>query len=80
MQVMCEALGLTLAGQRAFAGHQRGSCGSGQKSGAQAVELAKRGLTARDIVTRESFENAIIVHAAISGSTNAILHLPGHRP
>ena len=41
----------------------------------RAVELAKRGLTARDIVTRESFENAIIVHAAISGSTNAILHL-----
>ena len=47
-----------------------------RKAGAQAVELAKRGLTARDIVTRESFENAIIVHAAISGSTNAILHLP----
>ena len=33
-------------------------------------------MTPRDIVTRESFENAILVHAAISGSTNALLHLP----
>ena len=43
---------------------------------AQAVELARAGVTARDIVTKQSFENAIMVHAAISGSTNAILHLP----
>ena len=40
------------------------------------VELARAGVTARDIVTKQSFENAIMVHAAISGSTNAILHLP----
>lgn len=35
------------------------------------MELVKKGITAKDIVTKKSFENAIMVHAAISGSTNA---------
>ena len=35
-----------------------------------------QGLNARDIVTMKSFENAIMVHAAISGSTNSLIHLP----
>ena len=76
MQVMCEALGLTLPGSALLPATSADLVEVARKAGAQAVELAKRGLTARDIVTRESFENAIIVHAAISGSTNAILHLP----
>ena len=38
--------------------------------------MARSGLCARDIVTQKSFENAIMVHAAVSGSTNALLHLP----
>ena len=38
--------------------------------------MAVEGLTARDIVTEKSFENAVMVHAAISGSTNTLLHLP----
>ncbi|MEI3292709.1 MAG: dihydroxy-acid dehydratase [Thomasclavelia ramosa] len=46
------------------------------KAGKQIIKLAKMDLTARDIVTMKSFENAIIVHAAISGSTNSLLHLP----
>ena len=73
MQVMCEALGLTLPGSALLPATSADLVEVARKAGAQAVELAKRGLTARDIVTRESFENAIIVHAAISGSTNAIL-------
>ena len=36
----------------------------------------ERGIRAQDIVTKESFENAVMVHAAISGSTNATMHLP----
>jgi dihydroxy-acid dehydratase len=38
--------------------------------------MAKEGLRVRDMITLESFENAILVHAAISGSTNSLLHLP----
>ena len=42
------------------------------KAGKQIMELAKMGLKASDIVTMKSFENAIMVHAAISGSTNSL--------
>ena len=42
----------------------------------QLLELVKKGITAADIVTLKSFENAIMVHAAISGSTNAVMHIP----
>mgnify|MGYP003099142823 CR=1 FL=1 len=47
-----------------------------RKAGARAAQMAVEGLTARDIVTEKSFENAVMVHAAISGSTNTLLHLP----
>lgn len=40
------------------------------------MELVKAGLKVSDIVTMEAFENAIMVHAAISGSTNSLLHIP----
>ena len=46
------------------------------KAGLQVMELAKQGLKVSDIVTMKSFENAIMVHAAISGSTNSLLHIP----
>ena len=54
------------AGQRAFAGHQRGSCGSGQKSGRTGCGAGKARLDG------PRYRDA----GAISGSTNAILHLP----
>ena len=48
-----------------------------RRAGAQAVRLAQTPkMKPRDIVTKESFENAIMVHAAISGSSNALLHIP----
>ena len=47
-----------------------------RKAGARAAQMAVEGVTARDIVTEKSFENAVMVHAAISGSTNTLLHLP----
>ena len=43
----------------------------------QSVRLAKmKNMKPSDIVTMDSFENAILVHAAISGSTNCLLHIP----
>ena len=47
-----------------------------KKAGQQVMKLAQLGLRPRDIVTMDSFENAIMVHAAISGSTNSLLHIP----
>lgn len=76
MQVMCEALGLSLPGSALLPATCADLHQIAFNAGKQAVALAQSGLTARDIVTRKSFENAIIVHAAISGSTNALLHLP----
>ena len=40
------------------------------------MELVERDITAGDVMTREAFENAIIIHSAIGGSTNATIHLP----
>ena len=48
----------------------------GYDAGKQLMELIAKGIKASDIVTKESFENAIMVHAAISGSTNATMHIP----
>ena len=76
MQVMCEALGLALPGSALLPATCADLRDVARSAGATAMELARRGITARDIVNRKSFENAIIVHAAISGSTNALLHLP----
>jgi len=76
MQVMSEALGLALPGSALLPATSGELPAAAARAGAQAMRLSAGGLTARDIVTRESFENAITVHAAISGSTNALLHLP----
>ncbi len=76
MQIMSESLGLTLPGAALLPATCTDLRDFAYKSGLQAVKLALSGKSARDIVTRENFENAIIIHAAISGSTNALLHLP----
>ncbi len=77
MQIMAEALGLTLPGSALLPATSPDLIEYAQKSGELAVKLATMGHTRpRDIVTRESFENAILVHAAISGSTNCLLHIP----
>jgi dihydroxy-acid dehydratase len=76
MQVMAEALGLALPGSALLPA----TCGDllevAQRAGKVAVDFARRGVRARDIVTEKSLENAVKVHAAISGSSNAMLHLP----
>lgn len=76
MQVMAEALGLALPGTALMPATCADLRTAAYEAGCAAVRLAKQGLRAGDIVTAQSFENAILVHAAISGSTNALLHLP----
>lgn len=76
MQVMAEALGLMLPGSALMPATSEDLKKFAYQAGVQAVKLAEMGLTAKDIVTPQSFENAIKVHAAISGSTNSLLHLP----
>ncbi len=76
MQIMGESLGLMLPGSALMPA----TCGDlndvARRAGQQAVKLAYLGLKPRDMVTMKSFENAIMVHAAISGSTNTLLHIP----
>ena len=76
MQVMAEALGLMLPGSALMPATCADLVDVARRAGETAVALAHKGITARDIVTKESFENAIMVHAAISGSTNSLLHIP----
>ena len=76
LQIMAEALGLALPGSALLPATSPDLPDYAERAGRQAVALAQKGLRPRDIVTRESFENAILVHAAISGSTNCLLHLP----
>ena len=77
IQIMAEALGLTLPGSALLPATSPDLIEYARKSGEQAVKLAQmENMRPSDIVTLESFENAIMVHAAISGSTNSLLHLP----
>ena len=76
MQIMAEALGLSLPGSALLPATSPDLIDYAYRAGKLSVELALKGLRPSDIVTIESFENAILVHAAISGSTNCLLHLP----
>ncbi len=77
MQIMAEALGLALPGSALMPAEGAEILEYARRAGALAVKLARTPrMRPSDIVTRESFENAILVHAAISGSTNCLLHLP----
>jgi dihydroxy-acid dehydratase len=70
-----EAMGMSLpnsSAQEAISGQKRNDC---ERAGAAVVELIRRGITPRQIVTRKSIENAITVVVALGGSTNAVLHL-----
>lgn len=77
MQIMAEALGLALPGSALMPATSPDLRTFAREAGAQAVKLATMpGMRPSDLVTMESFENAILVHAAISGSTNCLLHIP----
>ena len=76
MQIMAEALGLALPGSALLPATSPDLMDYAYRAGQQAVELVRLGLKPSHIVTMASLENAILVHAAISGSTNTLLHLP----
>lgn len=77
MQIMAEALGLALPGSALMPATSPDLLTFARQAGAQAVKLAAMpNMCPSDIVTMDSFENAILVHAAISGSTNCLLHIP----
>lgn len=76
MQIMAEALGLMLPGTALMPATGGELKEAAYKAGVLSVKLAERRVRAGDIVTLQSFENAIMVHAAISGSSNSLLHLP----
>lgn len=76
MQIIAEALGLMLPGTAVMRAVSQELSENAYQVGLRSVELARSGLCARDIVTEKSFHNAMVVHAAISGSTNALIHLP----
>ena len=77
MQIMAEALGLALPGSALMPAASPDLLAYAREAGKQAVRLAgSENMKPSDIVTYESFENAILVNAAISGSTNCLLHIP----
>jgi dihydroxy-acid dehydratase len=75
MASAAEALGMSLPGSAAPPATDRRRDAFARRSGQAVVELLRRGITARDILTKEAFENAIAVVMAFGGSTNAVLHL-----
>ncbi|OZD70886.1 dihydroxy-acid dehydratase [Rhodococcus sp. 06-1059B-a] len=75
MASAAEALGMSLPGSASPPAPDRRRDGYARASGEAVVELLRRGITARDIMTKKAFENAIAVVMAFGGSTNAVLHL-----
>ena len=76
MQCMSEALGMALTGAALSPASLFDIRRFARRAGVKIMELSKRGVRPSDILTKEAFQNAIKVHAAISGSSNALLHLP----
>ncbi|NLP39372.1 MAG: dihydroxy-acid dehydratase [Corynebacterium pollutisoli] len=75
MASAAEAMGMSLPGSAAPPAVHRDRVASARQSGEAVVRLLERGITARDIITRESLLNAVAVVMALGGSTNAVLHL-----
>ncbi len=75
MASVAEALGMALPGSAAPPAPDSRRDAFAVASGEAVVNLLRQGITARQIMTREAFENAITVVMALGGSTNAVLHL-----
>ncbi len=76
MQCLSEALGMALPGSALIPASLTEIGRLARRAGRQIMALAAKGIRSSDILTPAAFENAMKVHAAISGSTNALLHLP----
>jgi dihydroxy-acid dehydratase len=75
MASAAEALGMSLPGSASPVAIDTRRDEYARRSGEAVVEMLRRGITARDLLTKEAFENAIAVVMAFGGSTNAVLHL-----
>ncbi|HEX2909255.1 MAG TPA: dihydroxy-acid dehydratase [Chloroflexia bacterium] len=75
-QVMSEALGLALPGSALIPAVLTAQQRMAHAAGTQVMKLVEMGLTPSKILTRKAFENALMLHAAVRGSTNLLLHLP----
>lgn len=76
MGCLCESLGMMLPGGSLYPSSTSMRRFSARESGRMAVELYKRQITPRDIMTKEALENTVTVLSAIGGSLNALLHIP----
>lgn len=76
MQVMAEALGLALPGTALMPATSDELKEAARNAGKQALDIALKNLKPSEILTMKAFENAIMVHAAIAGSSNSLLHIP----
>jgi len=74
MASVAEAIGMSIPGSAAPPSADRRRDTFAHRSGEAVVQMLRRGITARDIMTKEAFENAIAVVMAFGGSTNAVLH------
>jgi dihydroxy-acid dehydratase len=75
-QVLAEALGLAWPGSALIPVPLTRHLRLARLAGKQVLKLIAEDITPRRILTRQAFENAIVLHAAVGGSTNALLHLP----
>jgi len=75
MASVAEALGMALPGSTSPAAADRRRDYFAHRSGEAVVNMLRLGITARDILTKQAFENAITVAMALGGSTNVVLHL-----
>jgi len=75
MASLVEGLGLCLPMNATYPGPDSRRKALAHMTGRRAVEMVEQDIKPSDILTREAFENAILVHAAVGGSTNAVIHL-----
>jgi dihydroxy-acid dehydratase len=75
-QVVAEVLGMALPGTAVMPASEEGILAAADLAGATVLQHLAAGLTARDFITEAAIHNALVVHAAVGGSTNLLLHLP----
>lgn len=76
MQIMSETLGLALPGSALLPVKSKELTKKAEEAGEKIIELIDKNICPSDILTVKAFENAIMVHAAIAGSSNSLLHIP----
>ncbi len=76
MQILSEAMGMSLPGNALMPAWSNIIRHHADLAGTLLMKLLEKNILPKDIMTKKGFENAMVVHAAISGSTNALIHLP----